>query len=195
MRAFLGTLALVLVLVAGAAPAAFGSGRDVIRDCTDDERFTKTYTQDEYREALSELSTDTDEYTNCRAAIRRAQLAAAGRRSGGSGGREDGAGNGAGGGKGGGTPSGGSTDATPAVDPNAADSATPTERRALAEVQAGQGRPVDLDGVAVDPTTGTSGPGLGEIPAPLVVLLLGLIAGALVLGAGRIRTLVRTRRA
>ena len=45
-----------------------------MRDCTDDEVLTKTYTQKEYRDALEQLAADADEYGNCRDVIRRAQL-------------------------------------------------------------------------------------------------------------------------
>jgi hypothetical protein len=43
------SLALLLLLLVPAATAV-ASGRDVLRDCADDEVLSKTYTQKEYRE-------------------------------------------------------------------------------------------------------------------------------------------------
>ena len=54
----------VLALLTFAAPA-LGSGLDVIRDCTDDEVMSKTYTQKEYRDALRQFAADGDQYGNC----------------------------------------------------------------------------------------------------------------------------------
>ena len=58
--------------------AALASGSTVVRDCTDDGKLSKRYSQSEYRDALANLPTDVDEYTDCRDVIRRAQLSAAG---------------------------------------------------------------------------------------------------------------------
>ena len=51
------SLALLVILLVPAA-SAWASGRDVLRDCADDEVLSKAYTQKEYRDALSELATD-----------------------------------------------------------------------------------------------------------------------------------------
>ena len=51
------------------AAAASASGLDVIRDCTDDEVMSKTYTQKEYRDALRQFAADGDQYGNCRDVI------------------------------------------------------------------------------------------------------------------------------
>src|SRR5687768_16834256 len=67
------SIALLVALLLPAA-AAMASGRDVLRDCGDDEVLSKTYTQKEYRDALSKLATDSSEYSDCEAVIRRAQL-------------------------------------------------------------------------------------------------------------------------
>src|SRR5918997_6654523 len=72
MRLRLSLAFLVLLLVPAAA--AMGSGRDVLRDCADDEVLSRTYTQKEYRDALSQLATDSSEYSDCESVIRRAQL-------------------------------------------------------------------------------------------------------------------------
>ena len=75
MRRLLLILATTLALLAPAASAS-ASGLDVIRDCTDDEVMSKTYTQKEYRDALRQFAADGDQYGNCRDVIRRAQAAA-----------------------------------------------------------------------------------------------------------------------
>ena len=75
MRRPLLTLATTLALLAPAASAS-AAGLDVIRDCTDDEVMSKTYTQKEYRDALRQFAADGDQYGNCRDVIRRAQAAA-----------------------------------------------------------------------------------------------------------------------
>jgi hypothetical protein len=67
------SLALLVILLVPAA-SAWASGRDVLRDCADDEVLSKAYTQKEYRDALSELATDSSEYSDCESVIRRAQL-------------------------------------------------------------------------------------------------------------------------
>ena len=46
------SLALLVILLVPAA-SAWASGRDVLRDCADDEVLSKTYTQKEYRDALA----------------------------------------------------------------------------------------------------------------------------------------------
>ena len=56
------------------APAAFASGADVIKDCVQNGRLTKVYTQKDYHDALAHIPSDVDEYTNCRSLIRHAEL-------------------------------------------------------------------------------------------------------------------------
>lgn len=65
--------AAVLCLLAPAAPA-LASGKDVIKDCLNNGRLTRSYSQREYRSALANMPTDVAEYTDCQAIIRRAQL-------------------------------------------------------------------------------------------------------------------------
>jgi hypothetical protein len=72
-----------LILLAAAlaaavvAPYAHASGRQVIRDCSEDGVLNGKYSQGELQDALHNLPSDLDEYTDCRAIIRAAQLAAA----------------------------------------------------------------------------------------------------------------------
>lgn len=184
--------ALLLLVLCG--PAAHASGKDVIRDCTDDEVLTRTYTQAEYKQALGQLASDADQYGNCRSVIKRAQLAALvgarskpAKSSGGAGGQ----GAGGGGHGGGGSPgsSGGGFGNAPAD--KQLSSATPDERKAVDKGRRATGKPVDLRGVAVAPSVSSD----GTIPTPLLGLLALVLAGALALAAIRIRALVLARRA
>jgi hypothetical protein len=73
MRMHLRTfLVLIAVLVLGLPAAARASGSDVIRDCADDGKLDKQYSQKELQDAERNLPSDIDEYTDCRAAIRSA---------------------------------------------------------------------------------------------------------------------------
>jgi hypothetical protein len=155
--------------------AAWGSGTAVIKDCTDDGVIQGHYSQQDYKNALANLPTDVDEYTDCRDVIKRAQT------GGGAGGP------GAPGGTGGGTPTGG--------DPLA--SATPAERAALAKAQAGgASKPVVVGGKLVQPGKLGFG-GLGsptKLPPALVAVLIALGIAATTAGATYVRNRVIARR-
>ncbi len=192
MRPRLALAILLAVLVPSGV--AHASAKDVIRDCTDDEIMSRTYTQKEYRAALRELAADADQYGNCRDVILRAQQAAlaAGRKKKGGGG----------GAPAGGFPGPGDAGGAGAIGSAPADeqlsSATETERQAVAEARATPSSPVLLDTATVDPAKAGSVPGLSQVsqlPAPLAVLLALMLAAALALSALRIRRLVHTRRA
>ena len=201
------SLALLVILLVPAA-SAWASGRDVLRDCADDEVLSKTYTQKEYRDALSELATDSSEYSDCESVIRRAQLEkAAGRdkkQSGGGsttttpgGGSTDG---------GGSTGSSGATPAPPDSTPTPAPAArgtdplaalNPEERLALDEARTGGGEGIQGSGPAVVPPGASRAPNLtgsSSLPGPITGLLI-LLAGALIIVTGaRVRTRVLGRR-
>src|SRR5436190_20249309 len=66
------TLLLIAVLLLGLPAAAHASGADVIRDCAQDGKLDKTYTQKELQSALKNLPSDIDEYTDCGSVIRAA---------------------------------------------------------------------------------------------------------------------------
>ena len=181
---------LALLFGASAAPA---SGKDVLRDCTDDEVMSKTYTQKEYRDALKELAADADQYGNCRDVILRAQQAAlaAGRNKD----KDDngGQGTGAGTSRDGGA---GAIGSAPAVEQLGA--ASDTERQAVEQARATSTGPIELDAASVDPAKVGSVPGISQVadlPAPLAILLALLLAGTLAIGSLRVRRLVNTRRA
>src|SRR5438552_4875784 len=69
-------LASAAVFWVAAAPA-HASPTDVIRDCSQDGKLDKHYTEKELVGALRKLPSDVDEYTDCRGVIRRAELAGA----------------------------------------------------------------------------------------------------------------------
>ena len=94
---------------------AWGSGNDVIRDCTDNGRIDQKHGPMDYQQALANLPSDVDEYTDCRSIIQAARLSSQG--SGGGGGGGGGGshgGGGGGGGNGGGGNSGGGSGASAA---------------------------------------------------------------------------------
>jgi hypothetical protein len=206
MRLRLSLALLVMLLVPAAS--AWASGRDVLRDCADDEVLSKSYTQKEYRDALSELATDSSEYSDCETVIRRAQLqqaAGSPKKQSGGGGTSTTPGGGSTG-NGGSTGSGGSTPApvdstpTPApaargTDPLAA--LNPEERLALDEARTGGGEGIQGSGPAVVPPGSSRAPNLtgsSSLPGSITGLLI-LLAGALVIVTGaRVRTRVLGRR-
>lgn len=65
---------IVVVLLLTIPAAAMASGDDVLQDCADDTELSRTYSQAEYKSALSKIPADLDEYTDCRDIIRQAQL-------------------------------------------------------------------------------------------------------------------------
>ena len=187
MRLHLTLLTLLAVLLPAAS--ALASGRDVIRDCTDDEVMNKTYTQKEYRAALKELATDADQYGNCRDVILRAQQAALG-----AGKRKDKGDAGSGGG----ANSGGADAIGSAPAAEQLTSATDAERTAVQQARTTRGGPVALENASVDTAKVGTAPGMSsvaDLPAPLLVLIALLLAGALAIGSLRIRRLVNARRA
>ena len=70
-------VALALACVACVAPPAHASALQVIRDCSDNGVLDRHYSQHELAQALDNLPSDLDEYTDCRGVIRRAQLSGA----------------------------------------------------------------------------------------------------------------------
>jgi hypothetical protein len=73
---------LAVSLLALAALPAQASPTSVIRDCSEDGVLDGKYSPSELDGALEQLPSDLDEYTDCRAVIRRAQLGASGSRGG-----------------------------------------------------------------------------------------------------------------
>jgi hypothetical protein len=185
-------IATVLALAAALAlPAlAQASGSAVIKDCNDHGALTRKYSQQDYSEALAHMPTDVDEYTDCRAIIRRAQLA--GGSGGGGGGGTGGSGGAPIGGTGGGDGTGGGGGGF--ADP--LQTATPQERAGFAKAVAAGAVPVKLDGRPVTPGSlgGANGTSLSDLPTPLLVVLALLAAGGLGAAALGTRRLVLGRR-
>jgi hypothetical protein len=65
------------------ATPALGSAKDVIRDCSEDGVLNGHYSHAELAKALDKLPSDLDEYTDCRAVIRSAELRSANKGKGG----------------------------------------------------------------------------------------------------------------
>ncbi len=187
----------LLVALAAVPAAASASGRDVLRDCNDNGRLDKQYSQGDYADALKNIPTDLDEYTNCRDVIRRAQL---GRASGSGGGRSSSGSGDSGatvGGAGNGT--GGAIGELPApsssqsVTEEALATASPQEREALAEATVGGRSPVEIGGATIRPgDLGLSSS--STLPTPLVAALILLGIGALAGGGLAARQRVRAGR-
>jgi cobalamin biosynthesis Mg chelatase CobN len=187
MRRLLTAL-LIVCLAAPATAGAEGGVTKLLRDACGDEHIDGTYTQAEYKKALDALPTDSDEYTGCREVLLRGRLAALGagkrRPTNNGGGGATGAGGGGGTSGGSGHGSSGSPSATPASTVDALASATPEQRKALAQVGKST-KPVDVGGQLVQP----GALGLGQlsssgrdVPTPLIAII-GLLA-ATALGVG-----------
>ncbi len=187
MRRLLTAL-MILCLAAPATAGAQGGVNKLLRDACSDEHIDGTYTQAEYKKALDALPTDSDEYTGCREVLQRGRLAALGAgkhrptNNGGGGAPTSGGGGGTTGGAG--HSSSGSSNAAPASNADPLASATPEQRKALAQVGKST-KPVDVGGQLVQP----GALGLGQlsssgrdVPTPLIVII-GLLAAA-ALGVG-----------
>src|SRR5919198_1552934 len=84
-RKALASIAVSLFVAGALAPGAFGSPGGVIRDCSEDGVLNGHYSHSDLTKALDQLPSDLDEYTDCRAVIRSAQLRSAGKHGGGRG--------------------------------------------------------------------------------------------------------------
>jgi hypothetical protein len=157
--------------------AAWASGDAVIKDCTDDGVIQGHYSQQDYKNALNNLPTDVDEYTDCRDVIKRAQLGGTGGGSGGSGGS--------------GTPGTGATGGDPLA------GATAAERTAVnAARSGGAAKPVKIGGKFVQPGKLGFG-GLGSptrLPGSLIAVLVALGIAAAAAAATYVRNRVIARR-
>jgi hypothetical protein len=197
---------LVLTFVVGAAllpSAANAAGNPVIRDCTDDGRLSKKYTQKQYSDALKNIPTDVDEYTDCRDVIRRAQLGSASTGSSSTGGGTTGGGTSGGTGGGGGGTSGGATGggdgggASAGTADEALQSASSAEKAAIDQARdAAVSTPIQVGNESLNPDdlTKTDLGALSTVPTPLLIVLC-LLALATATGAGSaILSRVRARR-
>ncbi len=188
LRRLPAAAAVALCLLLPAAPA-LASGDAVIRDCVKHGRLTKRYSQKEYRDALRNIPTDVDEYTDCRATIRRAQLGIGGPTNGG----------GSGGGTGAAPQAPEGTPSAPRADPLAGTS--PQEKAAakrdIAKARSGEGaapQRVGPDVVTPGALAYRRFDSLSKLPTPLLVLAVLIALGALGTGAHTILHRVRSGR-
>jgi hypothetical protein len=155
-RAFFATALALLASVLIAAPA-LGSAKDVIRDCSEDGVLNGHYSHSELAKALDKLPSDLDEYTDCRAVIRSAELASARKH------------------KGGGVPGTVDTTSPPSAE----------EQRRLHDATRGAGS-VDVGGRGITPGASAApvkSAGFGTDLPPLVLAVLVALAGAMLFGA------------
>ena len=181
-------LVLLTALLLVPASAALASGGAVIRDCTDDGRLNKRYTQRELRDALSSIPSDVDEYTNCRDIIRRAAFGGAG--GGGGGGSSDGDSGSAGGEFGGFGDEGGA-----GQDPQA--TASDEERADLDRARREGGGDIKFStGGVIRPgqVARRTESGATDVPGPLLAAAILLALAALAAAAPTVRTRVLARR-
>ena len=197
-RTVLLTLLVLLAVVVAPAPA-LGSGLDVIRDCTDDEVMSKTYTP----EGVPRRAAPVRRRRRPVRQLPRRHPPRPGRRGGGQeevgwrrhrqrrrggpgrrGARRRDPGGGA-----------GAIGSAPAAEQLS--QATPAERQAVDDARTATPGPVALDEGAVDTTNIGTAPGVSQaadLPTPLVLMLALLLAGALAVGGLRVRRLVNARR-
>ena len=149
-------LAAVAACAAFAAPAS-ANYEDLLLDaCGRDGKVDGTYSQKDYREALANIPADADQYSDCRAIIKAAQLAAAS----------------------------GQDILTPAAAEAILATATPEELQAIDEaVKSSTGNPVQVGDEVVSPASYGAGrkvaAGISELPTPLKAALGLLAVGAL----------------
>jgi|HubBroStandDraft_6_1064221.scaffolds.fasta_scaffold404262_2 hypothetical protein len=164
--ATLSTL-LVAMLLTCAAPASANVGEAIILRCTHNESLSG-FSQSAYREALKELSADTEEYSGCSLRIHEAQLAAAS------------------GTRGGGGPGAASTVAV---------AATPAQKRAIAHAVHARPEAVRLGGGVIHPGVVHTdiASALSSLPTPLLVTLAFLLVCLLAVLGGSLRKRVGAR--
>lgn len=184
---------LAVLLLALAAPAAQADrADDLLLEACRTGKVTGSYSQSDYRKAISRIPADSDQYTDCRSVLRRSQLSAAGGGAGGDGGPGGGAG-GVGGGAGGvdgGAGGGGGIDPATGqrIDPLAG--ATPEERAAVERAGKAGGASFELARGSITP--GRPGGLQGSDLPPALIVLVALL-GALALGGAGWAGLSRVR--
>jgi hypothetical protein len=162
--AMLATAALAL------APAASADvGETIIQRCTHGQSLAG-FSPRAYSRALKELSADAEEYTDCAALIRQAQLAAASHKAG----------------------AGGLAETAGAV----AAIATPKEQRAIAHAAKAGAKPLSLEGRLVHPGVvhASVASALSTLPVPLLAMLALMLAGLLTAAGSGVRKRFRARR-
>jgi hypothetical protein len=192
------TTSVILCLAMPAVASADNSVNTLLRDACNDEHVDGHYTQAQYKKALEQLATDSDEYTDCRDVLERARLAALSggkhNNNGGGGGAATGGGGGTSGSSGGSGTSGSTGSSAPA-DPLA--KATAKQRKVLAQAGQQSAKPVDVGGKLVKPGAlglGTLSGSGHDVPTSLVLLIGLLAASALAAGGWWLWSRVLARR-
>jgi hypothetical protein len=166
--------ALSTVLFLALAPAAGADvGATIISRCTHGQSISG-FSPQAYRQALQELPTEVEEYSDCGNLIRQAELAAAG-----------------GGGGGGGGFAGGPAGSLVAPIP-----LTPAERSALKQALKTSPAPLRVDGALVRPgvVPVDVASAVSSLPTPLLATLAFILACALLLAGTALRNRVRAYR-
>ena len=160
-------VALLAMLLSIASPASADVGATIINRCTHKQSLSG-FSQKAYRQALAEMPTEVEEYSDCFNLIRRAQLAAAGR----------------------GGSAGEASLATP-IPVNAA------ERRALNRAPKLGAPPVQVGNYVVRPGVihASIASALSSLPTPLLAILAFMLACALLVVGRALRSRVHAHRA
>jgi hypothetical protein len=164
-------LASALLAVAFAPAASADVGEKIILRCTHGESLSG-FSQSQYRQALKDLSADSEEYSGCSLEIREAELAAASG-SGGASGSSGGSGQSA---------------AAPVAVP-----ATPEEQRAITHAEHGGSEPVSLSGGVIHPGVVhvDVASAFSSLPTPLLATLAFLLACLLAVFGSALRKRVK----
>jgi len=165
-RLSIASLAVSLLVLCTAPSAGADEGSTVIERCTHGQAVSG-FSQQAYRQALQELPTEVEEYSDCANLIHRAQLAMAG---------------GAGGGS-----SPGSVTPIPL---------TPAERTALKRVLKAGAPPIVVGSQVIRPGVvhANIASALSSLPDPLLATLAFLLACGLLVAVRALRNRVRTNR-
>jgi hypothetical protein len=168
----LGVVSALLVVLGAPAAAGADVGATIIERCTHGQSLNG-FSQQDYRQALQELPSEVEEYSDCANLIRNAQLAAAG----------------GGGGAGGGV--GGPPGSTPTPIP-----LTPAERSALASAAKTRPPALLVGGHVVRPGVVNAGiaSAVSSLPTPLLTILAFGLACVLVFAGRGLRNRVRGHR-
>jgi hypothetical protein len=160
--------AALLALASLTAVASADTGTKIIERCTHGQSLSG-FSQKDYRRALQELPTEVEEYSDCANLIRHAQLAAAG-------------------GGGGGSKGGGSSPLTTPI--------SPAEQSSLSGASKGGARPLSVGGQNVQPGVihANVSSAFSSLPAPLLALLIFLLACAAALAGRSIQKGIRDHR-
>jgi hypothetical protein len=173
-------LCAALLALAAVPTLALADGDEVIRDCYEDGKLDREYTDEELEDAERDLPSDVDEYSDCRSVIAAARARGNKGRKGGTGGVP-----------GAGFRGGGTANADPALSTAAgAQAGSQSDLDALNEIAtrnrtSNEEPKVPVSGQPITPTAGAAavGESANDMPAPLLAALiavgaLGALGGA-----------------